>query len=243
MPVDQMTQEQFVANSIDQMHAAAVEGARFRAAQARDEMARIALEPAKPVTPSYHETAASVAHLVDTDGPAKAYAAYVEATERQAATGAAVVTAEKTLNDAMAARETLAVAAASGETVTARQAAAGGQAVRDAEAHLAFLQSTVTQLHPVVKEAHDAHGRARGLAHMAVLDHGIDLRIAAAAKWDVAHLAMLEAERDFAVASDLVAFATLNGARSPAQPHVGGGNLSRQPQSEARERAFWKRTQ
>jgi hypothetical protein len=234
-----MTQEQFVEHSITAMHDAAYKGALARAQAVRDTAALAALEPVKPVVPTFHETAFSVAHLVDQSLPAKARTDYEAVCQRQTDVAALTREAETTLNDAMGQRQSLALGAARGEPVKPQTAAAAERAVRDAEANLLFLHNTAKALGDVHREAHDVLMAAQGLAHAPVLEHGIGLRIAAAAKLDAARIVMLEAERDWTVACDVVKHAVMQGAKLPGR--LAGQHVDTTPRTEAKERAMWQR--
>jgi hypothetical protein len=239
MSATTMTQEEFTAHSIAAAQASATEGARILAQAARDAAAAAALEPAKPVTPSFQQTVASVARLVDTDMIANARTAYEQVCNRQTVVAQQVGQAEQGLLAAEAQMNVLATAAAKGEAVTAQTSAAAGQAVRDAEAHLMFLRTTSTQLHSVVLAAHDDLMLAQRQAYVPVLEHGADLRIAAAINLDVARATLAEAQRDWDIACDVVDHARQQGVKMPQAILQKG--LTREHHSEALERAIWDR--
>jgi hypothetical protein len=231
-----------VRQAIQESTRLANEGLARRAQAARDETARIALLPPKPVVPTFHETAAAVAHLVDQSLPAKAREDYGVVCQRQADVATLTREAEKTLSAAMSQRQALALAAAKGEIVKPQTAADAERAVRDAEANLQHLHSTATALGDVHRQAHDALMAAQGLAYVPVLEHGVELRIAAGAKLDAARAVMAEAERDWTVATDTIVHAVNQGARWPARVGLGGNHVVREPGTEAGERAFWRKT-
>ena len=102
-----------------------------------------------------YQQAADVARKADAE-LAKAYAAIPELTQR----------------------------AVSGERVSAAIVAKAHARVRDAEAYRDFCAEVARRLAPDEREAAGRMSAAKARAYAAVLDHGVDLRIAAAARAD-----------------------------------------------------------
>lgn len=182
---------------------------------------------------------ADIAALVQHDLPANARAEYEAVCNRQEASTAAVTEAERALADAQARQGRLAAAAAQGEQVNPKDVHAAARVVRDAEAHLQFAHTTLSEVAVVWRQAHDALTASFAEAYRPVMERGIELRIEAAARVDRARAELAHAEADYHLASDVIQHAMTRGLRLPHW--FGNGGIGRECRGEAAEREMWRR--